>query len=144
LLREPLNNPAIWFVENGLGLKKGLVARYLKIFLTFFLSGFIHLLPDLTAGITFSQSGALRFYCVQVLGIILEDGVQEIYRRAGGKEGKVWTKAGGFIWVAAFLLFWSSPSWHWPQVYRAGIRTEGEVRAYGKMAPFTVFGRFLG
>jgi len=94
LLRKPLNNPAIWFVENGLGLKKGLVARYLKIFVTFFLSGFIHLLPDLTAGITFSQSGALRFYCVQVLGIILEDGVQEIYRRAGGKEGKVWTKAG--------------------------------------------------
>jgi hypothetical protein len=183
-------------VGNVLGLKEGLMARYLKIFVTFFLSGtcishinslkeclqrrivpdknhlvvecprksqafgisnlnlhnqltltlpgVVHYIADLTAGHKFSQYGAMKFYCIQFLGIIIEDSTQQIYRVLGGKPGSIWTRIVGYIWVVAFLLFWSCPIWFWPQVYQAGIRTEEEKRVYGKLAPFPVFGRLLG
>ncbi|KAE9371773.1 hypothetical protein N431DRAFT_342080 [Stipitochalara longipes BDJ] len=143
LLRKPINNPAIWFVENGLGLKKGLVSRYLKIFTTFFLSGFLHFLADLSSTLPLSSSGALQFFCIQTLGIILEDAAQELYRRAGGKSG-IWTRGLGYIWVVAFLLFWTSPVWFFPQVYVSSQRTVEEKRAFGRLVPFSVLRRVVG
>ena len=49
----------------------------------------------------------------------------------------------GFVWVVAFLLFWTSPGWFFPQVYVAAMRSEEERRAFRRLAPFTVLGRFM-
>ncbi|PMD30510.1 hypothetical protein L207DRAFT_520016 [Hyaloscypha variabilis F] len=142
LPRKPLNNPAIWVVENVLGLKKGLVARYLKITITFFLSGIIHQIGDLSSQLPLSSSSALQFFTIQALGIIFEDFIQQLYHLAGFKSG-VFTKAVGFVWVVAFLLFWTSPGWFFPQVYVAAMRSEEERRAFRRLVPFTVLGRFM-
>lgn len=122
--RQRLSGPANFMTNDLLGLQKGtLVARYTAIFLTFLLSGFMHLAADLASGIPWQQSGAIRFFCIQVIGIMLEDGVQAIYRSARGLhrspgnrspgQPPLWTRLIGYIWVLAFLS-WSSPAWIYP------------------------------
>jgi hypothetical protein len=49
----------------------------------------------------------------------------------------------GFVWAVAFLLFWTSPGWFFPQVYVAAMRSEEERRAFRRLVPFTVLGRFM-
>lgn len=66
------------------------------------------------ASISPSQSGALQFFTTQVLGVMLEDGVQEIYRRArGGTTPALWSRVVGYAWVLAFLC-WSTAVWQYP------------------------------
>lgn len=64
------------------------------------------------ASIPLSESGALRCFCAQALGIMLEDGAQEVYRRFGGKPGLL-SRIVGYIWVLAFLS-WSTAAWQYP------------------------------
>lgn len=150
IIRKPYSNPASLFVEDILGLKTGLISRHLKLSLTFFLSGLLHLLADLSGGLTVSQSGSLNFFSIQVLGIIIEDFVQFLYRKLtsnGSKKGetKTWEKAVGWAWVVFFFLFWTSPAFYWPHIYKmadgAGEREWGG-RGW-KMVPFPIVGRFL-
>ena len=101
------------------------------------------MLSDLATGLPFSSSGAIQFFCIQTLGIILEDFVQHLYHLAGFKSG-VFSRVLGFVWVIGFLLFWSSPVWHFPQVYTAAQRSEEEKRIFGRMVPIPVLGRILG
>ena len=46
---------------------------------------------------------------------MLEDSVQEIYRRIFRKKENKLAKAIGYIWVVAFLS-WSTPVWVYPVV----------------------------
>lgn len=46
---------------------------------------------------------------------MLEDSVQEIYRRVFRKKENKLAKAIGYIWVVAFLS-WSTPVWVYPVV----------------------------
>ena len=92
----------------------GVAQRYTKILLCFFLSGVVHLLVDLANDLTYAQSGATRFFTTQALGIMVEDGVQEVCKF----EGR-WKRVVGFLWVWAFLA-WTSPCWMFaPIVARA-------------------------
>ena len=61
------------------------MARYHNIFLTFFISGAVYCLTIQAAGFTVQQScGAFKYFCAQVLGFILEDGAQAMYRSVRG------------------------------------------------------------
>lgn len=88
--------------------------RYTFTFFVFLVSGCMHLITDMGASIPISESGALRFFCTQVLGIMLEDGAQEIYRRVRGKPGSL-TRIVGYLWVLAFLS-WSTAAWQYPAI----------------------------
>lgn len=66
------------------------------------------------ASIPIHDSGALRFFLTQALGIMLEDGAQEIYRRLGGKPD-VLSRIAGYLWVVAFLS-WSTAVWQYPAI----------------------------
>lgn len=46
---------------------------------------------------------------------MLEDSVQEIYRRVFRKKENKLAKVIGYIWVVAFLS-WSTPAWVYPVV----------------------------
>src|SRR5204863_5951409 len=98
------------------------LVRYTKIFLAFLISGLIHLYSDRTLGIPPRDSGDVTFFSLQPLGLMIEHGVQGVYRWASGtrkteennnRRGnedvgpKIWQRALGYIWLAAFLL-WSS------------------------------------
>lgn len=49
----------------------------------------------------------------------------------------MWKKVVGFVWVSAFTLFWSTPTWFFPNAQR----NTGSVE--GKLLPFSVVGHFL-
>lgn len=79
----------------------------------------MHILADAGGGLPMRQSGALQFFCMQALGIMIEDGVQEIYKQfTKRKSGTVPTRSEriiGYIWVVAFLV-WTSPVWVFPAI----------------------------
>ncbi|KAL8822087.1 MAG: hypothetical protein Q9191_007170 [Dirinaria sp. TL-2023a] len=142
-LRQNLSSPARYVTYSVLRLTKGgLLGRYLFIFLTFWLSGVVHLCGDLAAGLPWEESGAMWFFCVQAFGIALEDGVQAAYRAIIGsgdgnanadnkadavnkEKGKArpsaWKCVIGYIWVACWMA-WSVPVY----VYPAARRSRGE------------------
>jgi hypothetical protein len=71
----------------------------------------VHFVSDYAKGLSWEQSGGVRFFCTQALGIMIEDGVQAVYRSASGekKDGqkdKVWKRVMGW--------FWSTPAWFFP------------------------------
>ena len=72
------------------------------------------MVTDLGASIPVSDSGALRFFTTQALGIMLEDGVQESFGRIrGGRKPGLWSRVVGYFWVLAFLS-WSTAAWQYP------------------------------
>ena len=113
-LQLNVKGPAEYATHTLLHIPKGtLVARYTKIFFAFYVSGTMHLIADSGGAVTISESGALRCFCTQALGIMIEDAVQELYRRSGGDQKSCLPKAVGYIWVVLFLS-WSSPVWVYP------------------------------
>lgn len=54
--------------------------KYLNHFLNFFISGLLHALVDVACGLPWQESGAIQFFCTQLLGIVLEDFTWNTYR----------------------------------------------------------------
>lgn len=92
-----------------------LFERYINIFLVFAISSCLHLAIDGRAGIMHPQTGALRCFLIQPIGIMLEDGVQALYRRlcGGSSSSTKWTRMVGYIWVWAFLTL-VAPLYNFP------------------------------
>ncbi|TKA60953.1 hypothetical protein B0A55_11829 [Friedmanniomyces simplex] len=96
---------------------EGLLQRYTKIFVSSALSGILHIQADMGGGLSPRRSGALQFFIMQALGIVLEDGVQHVYRRFFkqilGKHASLVEKVVGYAWVLVSIL-WTSPVWVYP------------------------------
>ncbi|MCJ1282376.1 hypothetical protein MMC26_001699 [Xylographa opegraphella] len=100
--------------------ERGLTTKYLRVLTTFLASGIMHLLMDLAAGISLQESGAVRFFCTQVVGIAIEDVFLSAYRSRLNTTQQVpflSERLAGYIWVAAFLT-WSSPVYMYPIMER--------------------------
>ena len=132
------------------GLRNGrLLRRYLFIFLTFGVSGMLHLCADVASGLSWRDSGAVQFFSVQSLGILLEDAVQATYQSVITRKEKaieadvslsgrstgplVWERMAGYVWVAVWMA-WSVPVYTYP----VARRSHG-----GGILPFSVVDRFL-
>jgi len=75
-----MGEPAAPIARQIPRLPKGdLWARYLKIILTFIISGLIHAAADIAGGIPFEKQGTIRFFVTQAFGIIIEDTVEALY-----------------------------------------------------------------
>lgn len=99
-----------------------MLGRYLFILLTFGLSGAMHIWGDMASGLPWHESGVVHFFCVQTLGIALEDGDQAAYEVSSGGtaiEGnrksdssitrpRLWKRIIGYVWVAVWMA-WSVP-----------------------------------
>ncbi|KAF7180866.1 hypothetical protein CNMCM7691_010157 [Aspergillus felis] len=71
---------------------------------------------DGRAGIWLPYSGALRCFLVQPLGIMIEDAVQEAFRRFRGNSkfrSTIWTRLIGYLWVWGFLTL-VAPLYNFP------------------------------
>ncbi|CZR63672.1 uncharacterized protein PAC_13569 [Phialocephala subalpina] len=113
-LQLQLKGPAEFITHTILRISPGTIfARYSKVFFTFAVSGLLHAASDYGGAVPFTQSGALRFFCTQALGIMLEDGIQGLYRRIFGNRKRLLREAVGYIWVFAWLC-WSTPAWVYP------------------------------
>lgn len=100
------------------------MGRYVFIFNVFAVSGVFHALSDVSQGIPLSESGAMSFFCMQALGIMMEDGVQSLVRHLMKWEDQrdpasppVFLRILGYFWVFAWLT-WASPIWIYPAMQR--------------------------
>ncbi|MCJ1352564.1 MAG: hypothetical protein MMC33_002548 [Icmadophila ericetorum] len=105
-------------------LRRGrLLTRYTNLFLVFLASGIFHLLIDIAQGLPFAESGSIKYYCLQALGIMLEDGVQAVYRslyglkRDAAQPPSLIVKLVGYAWVLSFFVLFT-PMWLYPTAYR--------------------------
>ncbi|KAF7907856.1 hypothetical protein BELL_0449g00010 [Botrytis elliptica] len=131
-----IKGPAEFVTHSILHIPRStLIARYLKVLITFAVSGATHVAADYGSGIYPAQSGAMSFFCAQALGIMIEDGVQEIWRLMGGKKNTLLGKIIGFIWVSVFIC-WSSPVWAYP--FARTMRREDMILTFGALKPLLV------
>lgn len=121
------------------------LTRHLNLFLNFFISGLLHAVIDMASGLSWHESGALQFFCTQVIGIALEETARTIFyqfNRRANHTGKSPSAAfrptilAGYIWVIAFIA-WSFPVWGYPPLYRMRGAMESSV------LPFSILGRFV-
>lgn len=104
--------------------------------MVFLLSGLFHLMTDVWAGISVGESGAVQFFCSFAPAIMLEDGIQALYRRVALTEGRstepqLWARLLGFTWTIAFLTL-MTPTWIDMDVRETRGNTQEEV------VPFSV------
>ena len=121
--------------------RRSLVYHIAYPILAFWISGVMHFLIDLSADIPMRDSGAIRFFTIQALGIILEEVVQKADRNVIGNFNQsvllVWRRCIGYGWVLAFLS-WSAPVYIYPTLLRT---KRGEQES---ILPFSVISRIFG
>jgi hypothetical protein len=76
----------------------------------FYISGLIHLAPDLTIGIPLKESSAIMFFTFQAVGIMIEDLAQSLNDWIGLVKSSIVARCIGYIWLAAWLV-WTIPWW---------------------------------
>ena len=128
MLTPTFSLPATFITYQILHLpQSNLIARCVRVFLTFLISSLLHQSVDVAGGVPWVESGALRFFCTQALGIVLELCVQAgyIYFETGNskphdsKQRTVsrWSRVVGYVWTAVFLI-WSAPAFSYPVIRR--------------------------
>jgi len=113
--------------------------RLSRVFLTFFISAILHTSVDLAGGMTWQESGSLRFFCTQALGIIVESCVEDIVhlftiqevQESGPRTVGSWARMFGYVWTVTFMV-WSTPAYSYPAIRRA------EGGASGVPLPFSI------
>ncbi|RAL04539.1 wax synthase family protein [Aspergillus ibericus CBS 121593] len=116
---------ARFVVQDVLGfLPRTPACQYAQTLMVFAASAVMHLLIDLSAGISISRSGAVQFFCTQAVGILVEDLVVGIYSALRGLSPSRSASWGerfiGFLWVSAFFV-WSLPAYIYPMLYRSNM-----------------------
>ncbi|KAF2836627.1 hypothetical protein M501DRAFT_939706, partial [Patellaria atrata CBS 101060] len=107
-----------------------LFPRYTQLTLVFLISGLLHQAIEVAQGLLWSQSGALKFFLLMAIGIMIEDAAVSIWgalltqgsksvNGARGSEAEVvwWRKGFGYIWVILYLS-WATPVWAYPGLRR--------------------------
>ena len=134
LNRLKVTGPASYLVYYRLRFRKGgLVGQYLFILISFLLTGLEHLAGDRAEGLEVYKSGSLEFFLTQALGIVLEDLVQRVWTRLGGRRTGNEIRALGYVWVTLFQM-WTVPALIYPHVVgQKGIPRE-------RILPFSLLG----
>ncbi|KAL4935614.1 hypothetical protein BDV06DRAFT_228653 [Aspergillus oleicola] len=91
-----------------------LLARYSRLFTSFFLSGLIHVLLDSAYGVPYNKSGALLFFTLQPFALGMEEIAQWFSKRYGiFMEDSLLRWSIRYVWVCAWCtLTW--PIWVFP------------------------------
>ncbi|KAI0975054.1 membrane bound O-acyl transferase family-domain-containing protein [Xylaria arbuscula] len=106
-----------WLLHRLLRLPRGnLAVRYLRVFIVFILSGILHVGIDFASGIGWRESGALRFFAIQPVGILIEDLFLSTYKSYIGTpdpRASVMQRCFGFLWVGLWIA-WTVPAYMYP------------------------------
>lgn len=95
--------------------------RYTNIFIVFLLSSLLHTVLDYIQAVPLEYSGAIPFFLSMVLAIMVEDGVQALWRRVQANPDArsssedalpLWKRTVGILWVMAWLGVTSTWYWH--------------------------------
>ena len=122
-VRQPFSTISNFIARDVLRLPRpSILERYTNVFLVFLISAGTHVLSDYAGGILPEQSGAMHFFLAFVLGYMIEDGVQYLWKRTessnenskakpSGESDAVtplWQRAIGFVWVMVWLAVTST------------------------------------
>ncbi|OQE86072.1 hypothetical protein PENNAL_c0022G07444 [Penicillium nalgiovense] len=137
MLRLPLTSTSNFLARDILGLpRSSFVERYTNVFIVFFFSGVIHVVLDSLRNVSPWEFGTMSFFLSFVVGYMIEDGVQALWKRTPGSENNVslpawWQRALGFCWVATWLGVTS------PWYFRSAMLKPEEQMV---LVPFSVAG----
>lgn len=139
--RRSFSEPAKLITERILGQARySLSYEFAHLILAFWFSGLMHLGIDVSTGIPFHESGAVRFFTIQALGITGEQAIMETLRSLfcgiHQQIPSVWRRRIGCCWVLAFLS-WSAPAYIYPTLLRTKRGEEESI------LPFSVLYRIL-
>lgn len=117
---------ADFLTDEVFRLRRGtLVSRYTRLTIAFLVSGILHVSIDAAQGTHPFKSGAPRFFTMQALGIMLEDAIQHLYQRCGGKPG-IWSRGAGYLWLSLWMV-WTTPSWTWVAARALLVRDDAKL-----------------
>lgn len=119
-LQRPLAGHANAIV-NAVLPQGSLLSRMSRLLLAFFISGLLHVLTDVGLGVRSDESGAVLFFCLQPLGIMIE----EVAQPYGTSLPTFLRRIIGYAWVIAFMS-WSVPVWSYPHL-RLGMNAADMV-----------------
>ncbi|KOS18999.1 hypothetical protein ESCO_000091 [Escovopsis weberi] len=141
-LRLQLTSFSNWFARDLLRLPRPSFAeRYINIFMSFFMSGVLHVLGASYCGVSWAESSSIFFFSSFTVSIMLEDYVQKLWR--GGapldktREPPLWHKLVGYVWVLSWSIL-TAPWFIYPVIRND---TEGML---GIPPLFTLFGGIEG
>jgi hypothetical protein len=90
--------------------------RYTNIFIVFLISAAFHIIVDILQSVPMDKSGSMPFYLTFVLGIIMEDGVQELWKHMQSRNKaedqaksstdeavSIWKRSIGLLWVMLWI-----------------------------------------
>ncbi|KAL4810917.1 membrane bound O-acyl transferase family-domain-containing protein [Aspergillus unguis] len=107
--RVPLSRTADFIVDSVFRLKARTVrARYARFFITFFLSGLLHVPYDRSSGVGSDKSNVLLFFMLQPVAFAIEEiaqAVSERYNILNAEKDQALRRAIGYIWVVVWN-FW--------------------------------------
>ena len=93
---------------------------------------------DVASGIPWQDSGSIKFFCMQVFGIILEESIQAAYglspRLQRQFESRLWWfRVMGRAWVIAFMA-WTVPGWMYPMICRTRSGMQDSILPFSILA----------
>ena len=114
------------------------ILRYTTLLLHFLISGLLHFVIDIASGIPWHESGAVRFFLMQGLGIIFERTVRLSYRTVFpssdlSHQPALWSRVMGYIWVVIFLS-WTIPGWMYPMICRTRSNMQDSILPFSVIA----------
>lgn len=87
------------------------VAYVIRLVLVFALSGAVHVGLDLGFTLPIRETGAMSFFVMQAVGMLLEQVVWTVLRRVGcGENFGTAGRIVGYLWVCVFLAA-TAPTW---------------------------------
>ncbi|KAJ5816720.1 hypothetical protein N7447_008953 [Penicillium robsamsonii] len=115
-MRQPFTSLGNFVARDALNLtRSSVLERYTNLFIVFLVSAIFHVIVDILQSIPMESSGSIPFYLAFVLGIMIEDGVQNIWKRVQTPDNEqgtakqssgivpLWTRAAGLVWVMLWL-----------------------------------------
>ncbi|KAI2621802.1 membrane bound O-acyl transferase family-domain-containing protein [Hypoxylon sp. NC1633] len=121
-----LNTMSNFLIQDVLRIRRNTkLVRVLRIWVVFLISGVWHVAIDFSSGIPVRDSGALRFFCIQPLGIIAEDIVRSYIPPATSRSKSIQHFL-GFIWVCLWMA-WTAPAYLYPIINKSEPGASGVV-----------------
>jgi hypothetical protein len=116
LMRQPFTSVSNFIARDILHLpRSSTLERYTNLSIVFLISAIFHVVVDILQSIPMERSGSMPFYLAFIIGIMLEDGVQNFWKRLptpdnGQDKAKqssdmvpLWKRAAGMVWVMLWL-----------------------------------------
>ncbi|KZN87012.1 hypothetical protein EN45_055670 [Penicillium chrysogenum] len=115
-MRQPFTSVSNFIARDVLRLtRSSTLERYTNLSIVFLISAIFHVIVDILQSIPVERSGSMPFYLAFIIGIMLEDGVQSLWKRVqtpdnGQSKEKqlsgsvpLWRRAAGMVWVMLWL-----------------------------------------